>query len=166
VRVRRSLVGLGAALACSCGSDGPALTDSGPIAVAPFLGPYTFSLTASPSCGQPSWAWRWNGEGTGAGANSVVTLPGGDPRMTVRLYDLMSSVNPRRVLVVLDLERAPVADNLFVTFYSLIESVAVPPGVRSPVSGLATGEIAVWDSQTFQPRSCGAADHAWELAPR
>jgi hypothetical protein len=164
VKVKRSLAGLGAALACSCGSDGPALTDIGP--VAPFHGPYTLSLTTSPSCGEPSWAWRWNGEGTGAGANSVITLPGGDPRVTVRVYDLMSRLSPRRVLVVLDLERAPADDHLFVTLYSLIESVAVPPGMPSRISGLATGVVEVWDGQTFQERSCGAADHAWELAPR
>jgi len=166
VRVMRTLAGLGAALACSCGSDGPALTGSGPVAVEPFLGPYTLSLTASPSCGQPRWAWRWTGEGTGAGATSVVTLPGGDPRMTVRLYDLMSRLDPRRVLVVLDLERAPADESEFVTLYSLIESVAVPPGLRSRISGLATGVVEVFDGQTFQVRSCGAADHAWELAPR
>jgi hypothetical protein len=155
VRVMRTLAGLGAALACSCGSDGPALTDSGPVAVAPFIGPYTVSLT-----------WRWSGEGTGAGATSVVTLPGGDPRMTVRLYDLMSRLDPRRVLVVLDLERAPADESQFVTLYSLIESVAVPPGLRSRISGLATGVVEVFDGRTFQVRSCGAADHAWELAPR
>ena len=96
----------------------------------------------------------------------MVTLPGGDPRMTVRLYDLLSSVDPRRALVVLDLERAPADANQFVTFYSLIESVAVLPGLRSRISGLAEGVVEVWDGQTFQPRSCAAADHAWELAPR
>jgi hypothetical protein len=84
--------------------------------------------------------------------------------VTVRLYDLVSRVHPRRVLVVLDLERAPADDHLVVTFYSLIESVAVPPGSR--ISGLAAGVVEVWDAQTFQQRSCGAADHAWELAPR
>jgi hypothetical protein len=96
----------------------------------------------------------------------VITLPGGDPRVTVRLYDLMSRVSPRRVLVVLDLERAPADDHLVVSLYSLIESVAVPPGMRSRISGLATGVVEVLDAQTFQERSCGAADHAWELAPR
>ncbi|HWW92802.1 MAG TPA: hypothetical protein VN375_05515 [Vicinamibacteria bacterium] len=86
--------------------------------------------------------------------------------MTVRLYDLMSRLDPRRVLVVLDLERAPADESEFVTLYSLIESVAVPPGLRSRISGLATGVVEVFDGQTFQVRSCGAADHAWELAPR
>jgi hypothetical protein len=96
----------------------------------------------------------------------VVTLPGGDDRVAVRIYDLLSPVEPRRVLVVLDLERAPTDGRSVVTFYSLIESVAVPPGGRSRVAGTASGLLEVWDGETFQGRSCEAADHAWELSPR
>jgi hypothetical protein len=96
----------------------------------------------------------------------VVTLPGGDNRVAVRIYDLQSVVEPRRVLVVLDLERAPTDGPFVVTFYSLIESVAAPPGGRSRVSGMASGLLAVWDGETFQERSCEAADHTWELRPR
>ena len=86
--------------------------------------------------------------------------------MAVRIYDLQSPLEPRRVLVVLDLEMAPTDSLVRVTFYSLIGSVVVPPDGRPRVSGLATGLLEVWDAETFQERNCDAADHAWELSPR
>jgi hypothetical protein len=167
VRLRCYLAGLLAALAWSCETNSLAILGLGPAEpLRPFIGPYALSLTASASCGQPGWSWTWGVEGTGSGAHSLLTLPGGDGRVTVKLSDLMSVLEPRTIHVVLDLERAPTDRGAYVTFSSIIDAAVVPPGNPSRVSGSASGVVAVWDPQTLHESGCSAVDHAWELRPR
>lgn len=167
------------ATVCGCGG--------GPTAPTPdFVGNYSFVVEASSVCEMPVERFEWNlvataaggGQG-GQGGSFRLTLPGGDPTLSLNVMYQQSGgrrggqqQNSSTLSIAINAQAVPFGETLQVTISGSTRGTAsvAGDGRGQVVDGAINGTIRL--SEPALPRgrtevgSCTAGDHRFTLMPR
>jgi hypothetical protein len=171
--MRRRIALLGVVAACfACGGNPSTPTPS-------FIGNYSFILEASSVCDLPVERFEWllvatsSGGGPNAADNFRMTLPGGDPTVSLNLaYTQQSNrrgpTGPITLSVNMNVQQVRVG-NLVVTMNGSPAATAreAPNGLAEVIGGTVNGTMRLEERGPrggfVQVGSCVAADHHFSL---